>query len=72
MVWVASKGRPTVMHLTLEAASAEARRLRAKFTDGRAVYILAPVAEIPGRRILTLTRKPQRAVLEPETTGKAA
>lgn len=67
MVWVAGKSSCTRMHTTLEGAHAEARRLRAlPVLEGRAVYILAPIEQIAGRRVITLKPKPSKCEIEPD------
>lgn len=70
MLWVAGCGAPAKMHATLEGAHTEAKRLRAlPDLKGRAVYILAPIEQIAGRRIITIAPKPHKCQIEPATAG---
>lgn len=70
LVWVAGRGGPKRIHLTLEEAKTEARRLREEVT-GREVYVLAIVHREIGRKILTLGPRRTRSscVVEPKAAA---
>jgi hypothetical protein len=65
MMWVAGKGAPKRIHPTLERAR---EAVQAYKDDGgtREVFILQVVEQYPGRRLLTLKRRPDSNKVEPK------
>ena len=67
MLWVAGTGKPKVMHETYEAAMTEAKRLQAEKKVTQEIYIFRTHDVLPGRKLLTIRRTPNRCKVETAT-----